>query len=167
MIQTDIERLQSILTDALRAEWEAQGHSMTGKVINDIEYKVKQETDNLTIEGYMYAYANYQAQGAKWPNKRPPIAPLQEYVKNRMGITDEKKSKSIAFAIAATLKKEGLPTSGGMKYSSTGKRSDFIGEALKKSEEKLTDVISAMTLNQLNISMDTLIEKWNVLLNQR
>lgn len=164
MIKT--EELEKVLTEMLMKEWEAQGHSMTGKVITDIEYVVKQETRGVSIEGYMYPYANYQAHGAKWPGKRPPIAPLQEYVKNRMGITDEKKSKSIAFAIAATLKKEGLPTSGGMRYSSTGTRKDFIGEAFRKGEDKLIEKVREMMFAVMEVQLDVLISKWQIELNK-
>ena len=158
-IGTDIEKLQQVLTESLMNEWEAQGHSMTGKVIKDIEYKVKQETDKLTLSGYMYPYGNYQAQGAKWPGKRPPIGPLQRFVQLRMGITDEKKSKSIAFAIAANLKKEGLPSKGGMKYTTTGKRDKFIEEAFKREEEKIIDAVSDMAGNIISLQIDTLINK--------
>jgi len=63
MIATDVERVQQVLTEALMDEFEAQGHSMTGKLIKDIEYQVKQETDKLTIAGFMYGYGNILAAG--------------------------------------------------------------------------------------------------------
>jgi hypothetical protein len=161
-----IEQLQKILSEILLKEWEAQGHSMTGKVVKEIEYLSKQTADGLVIEGYMAPYANYQAHGAKWPNKRPPIAPLQRYVQQRMGITDEKKSKSIAFAIAANLVKEGLPTEGGMKYTTTGTRRDFIGEALRKNEDRISEEVSKLAFEQMSIKFDTIIDRWNTELNR-
>jgi hypothetical protein len=165
-IATDLEKLQQVLSESLLSEWEAQGHSMTGKVVKDIKYETKQTADTLELSGFMYPYANYQAHGAKWPNKRPPIEPLQRFVKLRMGITDEKKSKSIAFAIATKLKKEGLPSSGGMRFSKTGKRDKFIEEAFKKNEEKITEAISDMAFNRLSVQFDVLINKWNIELNK-
>ncbi len=53
MIFTDTERLQQVITEALLNEWEAQGHSMTGKIVKDIEWKVKQEVEKLTLSGYL------------------------------------------------------------------------------------------------------------------
>ena len=67
-IGTDIEKLEQILSEALMNEFEAQGHSMTGKLIKDIEFVTKQEVNKLTISGYMYPYANYLAAGTKAAN---------------------------------------------------------------------------------------------------
>jgi hypothetical protein len=161
-----IEQLEKLLSEILLKEWEDQGHSMTGKAIREIEYKVKQTANELLIEGWMVPYVNYQAHGAKWPNKRPPIEPLMRYVKNRMGISDEKKQKSIAFAIATILKREGLPTSGGMPYSSTGKRTEFIGEAFRKNEDKIIDLVKGLVFDQMTVRLDDLINKWQIELNK-
>lgn len=166
-ISSDIEHLEQVLTEALMNEWEAQGHSMSGKLIKDIEYKTKQTAEVLTLTGYVYPYGIFQSHGAKWNNKGPPIAPLQRFVQLRMGISDEKKSKSIAFAIATNLKKQGLPTSGGMRFSKTGKRDKFIDEAFKRDEDKITEAVSQMAAGMLNIQIDTLIDKWNLILNEK
>lgn len=160
-ISTTIEQLQQVISELLLQEWEAQGHSMSGKVVKDIEYISKQEADKLTLTGMIYPYGKYQATGAKWPNKRPPIAPLQNWVKARLGETDEKKSRSIAFAIAAEFKKNGMPTSNSNQYSSTGKRIQWIEDALKKGEDRIMEVIREMQWKSLNIAMDALTDKWN------
>lgn len=176
-IATDIERLEQVLTESLINEWEAQGHSMTGKVVKEIEYKAKQDANTLILSGFMYPYGSIQAAGTK-PSKIPYsgrsgrggmslyIAALQEYVKTRMNISDEKKSLSIAFAIAAAQKKEGMPTSGSYKYSSTGKRTDWIEEAFKKGEDKITEAISVMSYNLLTVQLDVLLAKWQIELNK-
>jgi hypothetical protein len=161
-----IEQLQKALTEILLKEWEDQGHSMTGKVIRELEFIEKINSNSVILEGWMFPYANYQAHGAKWPNKRPPIEALQKYVQQRMGISDEKKSRSIAFAIATKLKKEGLPTEGGMKYSKTGKRTDFIGEAFRKNEDKITDIVSGLAFEVMSLKFDVLINKWQLELNK-
>lgn len=176
-IATDIERLEQVLSEALMNEWEAQGHSMTGKVVKEIEYKVKQDVNTLILSGMMFPYGSIQAAGvnaAKIPYSGRSgrggtslyIAALQDYVKNRMNISDEKKSLSIAFAIAATQKKEGMPTSGSYKYSSTGKRTAWVEDAFKKNEDKITEAISAMSYNLLTIQLDVLLTKWQIELNK-
>jgi hypothetical protein len=175
-IQTDIAKLQDVLNEALMNEFESQGHKMSGKLIQDIEYKVNQEVDRLVISGYMYAYANYLATGTK-AAKVPfsgrggggtslYIQALKNYARQRMGIEDEKKALSVAFAIAHTQKKEGMPTRGSYSYTSTGKRTDWITEAFKRDEDKITEAVSDMAFNMLTVKLDTLIEKWQISLNK-
>ena len=177
MIATDVERVQQVLTEALMSQFEAQGHKMTGKLIKDIKYVVKQTADNLSIEGFMYVYGNILAAGVK-ASKIPfsgrtgrggtslYIQALQQYAQTRMGIEDEKKSLSVAFAIAHSQKKHGMPTPGSYKYSSTGKRTDFIEEAFNEGEDKIDEAISQMAFNLLSVKVDVLIKEWQYELNK-
>ncbi len=175
-IFTDIERLEFVINEALADEWVAQGHHMNGRVVKEIEYKTKQEANKIILSGFMYPYGNIQAAGVK-SSKIPYsgrtgrggtslyIAALQNYVKQRMGIEDEKKSLSIAFAIATEQKKHGMPTPGSYKFTSTGKRTDWVEEALRKNEDKIAEVISEMAYNQLSVSFDALLNQWQRELN--
>lgn len=176
-IGTDIERIQQVLTEALMNEWELQGHAMTSAVVKDIEYVVKQETNRLSISGMIYPYGNIIAAGTK-SGKIPYsgrsgkggtslyIAALQRYVKQRMNINDEQKSKSIAFAIATEQKKHGMPTPGSYNYSKSGKRIDWVEEAFMRSEEKIKEAIRQMAFNLLSVNIDVLLKKWNYELNR-
>lgn len=181
-IFTDIERLEFILNEALLNEWEAQGHSMGGKVVKTIKYTVKQETNKLILSGFMYPYGNIQAAGIK--KDRIPFSPrgvgfrptgagtslyiqaLQNYVKMRMNISEDKKSLSIAFAIATTHKKYGMPTPASVFYSSTGKRTQWIEDAFKRDEDKIQEAISNMAFNVLNVQLDVILNKWQTSLNE-
>jgi len=176
-IATDIERLENVLNEALMNEFEAQGHKMSGKLISDIEYVVKQEVNKLTISGYMYPYANYLAAGTKAANipfsgrtgrgrTSLYIQALKNYARIRMGIDNEKKALSVAFAIAHTQKKQGMPTRGSYSYTSTGKRTEFVSDAFKRDEDKITEAISDMAFNILTVKIDTLIDKWQLELNK-
>jgi hypothetical protein len=171
MIATDIERLEQILTEILLNEWEVQGHSMGGKVVKDMEFKSKQETNKIILSGFTYPYGNIIAAGVR-PEKIPYsgrsgrggtslyIQALQNYAKQRMNISDEKKSLSIAFAIAATQKEEGMPTMNSYRFSTSGKRLDWVQEAFKNNEDKITEAISVFAFNQLNVEFDVLLNKW-------
>ena len=168
--------LEHVLSKALQDEWEAQGHSMNNKIIDTIEYVVKQETNSLTLSGMIYPYGNILAAGTK-SSKIPYsgrtgrggtslyIQALQNYVKLRMHISDEKKSKSIAFAIATEQKKHGMPTPGSYSFTSTGHRLQWVEDAFKRSEDKIVEAIREMTFNLLSINIDVLLNKWNALLN--
>jgi hypothetical protein len=177
-IATQIERLEQVITESLLNEWEAQGHSMTGKIVRDIEYKVKEETNRMILQGFMYPYGNIIAAGiseSKIPYSGRTgrggtslyIQALQNYAKVRMGISDEKKSLSIAFAIATSQKKHGMPTPRSYNYSSTGKRRDWIEEALKNNEQRIMEVISEMSYNMLSVQLDAILAKWQVQLNTK
>ena len=161
----DTTQLQEVLKDALMNEWSLQGHAMTSKVVNDIDFVVKQEAQMLSLSGYMYPYGNIQASGATW-KKFPNWYAIQQWVKLRMQIQDEQKSKSIAFAIAQTFKKSGMPTAGSLQFSSTGKRTDWVEEAFRRDESKITDTVRQMMYGMLTINMDVLIKKWQIELNK-
>jgi hypothetical protein len=177
MIFTEIEQLEFLLTEILSDEWEAQGHAMTSAITKNIEYKVKREAMTLILSGMIYPYGNIIAAGTK-ASKIPfsgrtgrggtslYISALQRYVKNKMDIDDEKKSLSIAFAIAHTQKKEGMPTSGSYRFTQTGKRTDWVEEALRKNEDRIAEVISTMAYNQLTVTIDALLARWQILLNE-
>jgi hypothetical protein len=158
-------------------EWEAQGHKMSGKVYKEIEYQVKQTVDTLTLSGFMPFYGNIIAAGVK-SGKIPYsgrtgrggvskyIQALQRYAQARMGIEDEKKSLSVAFAIATVQKKGGMPTQGSYKYTSTGKRTDWVEEAFKKNEDKITEAVRDMSRDVLSVKLDVLIAQWQIALSK-
>lgn len=180
-ILTNIDKLKNVLTKALSDEWIAQGHSMNNTIIDNIEYVVKQETNKLTISGMMYVYGNIIAAGVM-SSKIPYggrtgrggtslyIKALQDYVKARMNIQDEQKSKSIAFAIAQTQKFSGdtwgMPTRGSYAYTKTGKRLEWIEEAFKHNEDKIIESIREMCFNLLSVNFDVILAKWQAELNK-
>jgi len=175
---TEVERLQNVLNEALTSEWEAQGHSMTNAVVKEIEYQIKQTTDTLTLLGFMPFYGNIIASGT--PESKIPysgrtgrggtskyIQALQNYVKIRMSVNDEKKSLSIAFAIAASQKKHGMPTPRSYSFSKSGKRRDWIEEAFKNGEDNIREAISDMAFNMLTVNLDVFLAKWQLLMNEK
>jgi hypothetical protein len=180
-IRTDIDHLKEVLSKALAHEWEAQGHKMSGKIVDTIDYVVKQEADRMTISGMMYPYGMYIAAGVKSSNipyggrtgrggTSLYIKALQDYVKARMNITDEQKSKSIAFAIAQTQKNSGdywgMPTRGSYAYSSTGKRLGWIEDAFKNNEEEIIGVVREMCFDLLSLKFDVMLTEWNATLKK-
>lgn len=174
-IYTEIEKLQLVLTELLREEFEAQGHTMTNKLIEDIEYKVRFEIETIIIEGAMYPYGSILNAGVK-PGKVPfsgtgkkggvslYIKALQKYAMLRMNIGDDREALGVAFAIAHTQRREGMPTYDSYRFSSTGKRMDWIEEALRK--ERLTQAVTTLSFNIYSMDIDTFIKKWNVELNK-
>jgi hypothetical protein len=174
-IGTEIEHVQNVISEVLLNEWEAQGHSMGGGVVKSIEYVIKQEENSITLSGMMYPYGSIIAAGT--PKNRIPfsgrsgrggtskyIQALQSYVQSRMNISDAKKSLSVAFAIAHKQKAEGMPTKNSYKFSSTGKRLDWIEESLKK--DSVTEAINELGYYITSAKFDVLINQWQIELNK-
>ena len=133
MLLNEIEKLKKVITELLMEEFEAQGHKMTGKLIDDIEFDTAISQTMLNITGKLYPYGNILNRGVKSENvpfsgtgKKGGtslyIQALQKYAKLKMNISDDREALGVAFAIAHTQKKQGMPTNASKSYSSTGSR---------------------------------------------
>ena len=146
-------------------EWRAQGHELSGSAVKQMETVIREEINTLVIEGLVPDYMAINNSGVTaaripyTPNSgRPPskyISGLIDYVKRRMGKSD-KEAKSIAFAIASKHKKEGMPTKGSVRFSTTGKRTGFIEQALDKNSAKFIELIE----NAITFSVEATIESY-------
>jgi hypothetical protein len=146
-------------------EWRAQGHELSGSAVKQMETVIREEIASIVIEGYVPDYMAINNSGVKanripyTPNSgRPPskyISGLIDYVKRRMGKSD-KEAKGIAFAIASKHKKEGMPTKGSVRFSTTGKRTGFIEQALDKNSPKFIELIE----NAITFSVEATIESY-------
>lgn len=138
----NIEGLKKLLHDALMDEWKRQGHHMTGKVVEEIDYVVEQDFAGVSIVGMMYAYGGYMNEGVaassipfnpgSGAGKSKYISALIGYVQKRMAVNDLRTAKSVAFAIAHTHKKQGMPSMASSRFSQTGKRTEWVNDALGK-----------------------------------
>jgi len=148
------------LISALSEELIAQGHRNTGALIKSFEGRVR--PDKLGVEIWGEKYAHYLDKGVKWyqKSKRPPIAPLIEYFKQK-GAADP---KAAAFATINVWKNkslaQGMPTRNSYRPSitKTGERKHFIREALKKNRESIDRELLKIAVGK-NSKMDKKINK--------
>jgi len=137
-VYTDIA--QHII-DLISEEWRRQGHDLTGAFTKGLTYKVDENQNEININIYDNTERGYGVILNKGvPAANIPYSPgsgarssryiagLANYAKLRMG-ADDKTALSIAFAIAAKHKREGMPLPGTVRYSSTGKRTQFVEDA--------------------------------------
>jgi hypothetical protein len=167
--EKNIEVLKQRIKDALMREWKAQGHFMNGKIVEDIEYELNQSFGSLELIGKMYAYGTYQETGVEASNipfspgsgaKRSKyIEGLMRFVEKRMAITDLRTKKSVAFAIAHTQKKEGMPTRGSFAFSSTGKRTGWINDAFEKNIGSIGDFVRQFYGEFVRTEMENVITR--------
>ncbi len=145
-----VQQIADIALQGIAIAWRAQGHELTGSAVRDMETRITKTAKGYLIEGYLNDYMAYLNTGIT--AARIPYSPgsgartskyiqgLQQYAKQRMGVSD-KEALSIAFAIASKHKREGMPTRNSARFSSTGKRTGFVDEALTGKEKEMQDVI--------------------------
>lgn len=134
-----MQGLIKILILALSGELIKQGHRNTGALIDSLEGRAS--ADGLSVEIWGLKYAIYLDKGVK-ANRIPYsgrsgggrskyIQALIAYFKQK-GAADP---KAAAFATANKQRQEGMPTKRSGRFSTTGKRTGFIQEALNKNNE--------------------------------
>lgn len=166
---SQIEPIKVILKEALLNEWKAQGHYMNGKIVDEMEFLVERDLGRTSIIGRMYPYGIYQDAGVTADNipfspgsgkkKSKYIDALVSFVEKRMAVSSLQEAKSIAFAIAHTQKKEGMPTRGAFKYSSTGKRTEWVSDAIMKAQPKLGPYIRQFYTQFMRAEFESVITK--------
>jgi hypothetical protein len=164
-LQKLADEISVLAISVVANEWRLQGHELTGSAVKQMETMVRMEINTLIIEGFVPDYMAINNQGV--PANRIPYYPssgrktskyidgLMKYVQQRMGKSD-KEAKGIAFAIASKHKKEGMPTKGSVRFSTTGKRTGFIEQALDKNSPKFIELIE----NAITFSVEATIESY-------
>lgn len=162
-----VQQIADLAMQGIAIAWRAQGHELTGSAVRDMETKIIKTAKGWTIEGYLndyMAYLNTGVTAARIPyspgsgaRTSKYIAGLQRYAKMRMGVSD-KEALSIAFAIASKHKREGMPTRGSARFSSTGKRTGFVDEALQGKEAEFEALILQGVGEAFNVYFDNFIQ---------
>jgi hypothetical protein len=164
-LQKMSEDISLLAITVVANEWRAQGHELSGSAVKQMETVIREEIATIVIEGYIPDYMAINNEGV--PSNKIPYYPnsgrktskyidgLIDYVKRRMGKSD-KEAKGIAFAIASKHKKEGMPTKGSVRFSTTGKRTGFIEQALDKNSPKFIELIE----NAITFSVEATIESY-------
>jgi hypothetical protein len=135
----DFNRIGQKAIDLLGDSIRAQGHYFTGKLVRGFETRFKP----AEVQIWGDFYAKFLERGVK--RSRIPYRKgkrrggVSKYIQALIAYFQAKgkgsMSKNLAFATANTHVKEGMPTSASRRFSSTGKRTGFIEEALKKSDQ--------------------------------
>jgi hypothetical protein len=166
-------KIGQIAIEAVKLELAAQGHRLTGALIDSVTYQVKQTATGALIEGLLLDYGipvNTGVPAANIPYTRKAnlgtfrktgfrrsggkaskyIAGLKLFAKLRFRV-NEREATRIAFAIANKHKKEGMPTQASKRFSSTGKRTGAIQDGLANVDDKIQEVINEVMTAYINI----------------
>lgn len=144
-----------------------QGHTLTSKLERSVSYVLYSQGNTVGFRMSSAEYGIYVNKGVK--RSRIPygggrrrrrggtgsgrssayIEGLKKFVRLRRMATTEKQVTSIAFAIAAKHKQEGMPTRASARFSSTGKRKGWVDIPLKEKKQDIDKMVSLAGEQQL------------------
>ena len=153
---TTAKDISNVIISALVEEIKLQGHNDTGKLINSFESTETETGKKTTIEILFFNYGMFLNYGRK-PGSYVPFAVLFDWVKRRLNLSGLQ-ARSATFAINQKIFKEGSPTKGALKQSSTGKRTQFIDDALKRKDKEITEAISEYFANVISKKIEVITQ---------
>lgn len=149
------EQVGELVKKAVKQAFIIQGRSLTGTLINSIDYSVNATVNSAFVEFTLLDYGMILNYGV--PADRIPYSPgsgaksskyidgLKMYAKLRFNV-DDKEALGIAFAIARKHKKFGMPLDGKIGAVQNG-LDDSKEEVEKLINEALTEVINVLFLS--------------------
>jgi hypothetical protein len=156
-LQDAMKRLQA----DLRKELKAQGHYLTGRLHDSIEYEIEQ------LPGLVRAVMECEDYGLAMefgvPAERIPYSPgsgagSSRYIQgliqfwNKRGVTGREGIRA-AFATARKHKREGMPTRASYAFSTTGQRTGFASTVLERDLELIGRILEEKTGLALEIQL--------------
>lgn len=159
-----MKRLQ---TD-MRAELKAQGHNLTGRLLESLEYEIEVQGDTITAVMECEDYGLAIEFGV--PASRIPYTPggggggTSKYIQglirfwNLRGVTGREGVRA-AFATAAKHKREGMPTRSSYAFSSTGARTGFASTVIERDLDLIGRILEEKTGLTLEIVIAPELDK--------
>ena len=163
-LRAAMERLQ---TD-LRGELKAQGHNLTGRLSDSIEYEIEVEGDVVRAVMECEDYGLAIEFGV--PAANIPYTPggggggTSKYIQGLIrfwslrGVTGREGVRA-AFATAAKHKREGMPTRSSHAFSTTGARTGFAATVLERDLELIGRILEEKTGYSLEIQLAPELDK--------
>lgn len=122
-----LNNLAELLKEEMRQQLKIANHIMTGDLVESIESRILSTIEGRKIEIWLNSYGIALDQGVP-PDRIPFSEPsgrggrskyiegLQRFAQLKLGVTDNRKSLGIAFAIARKHKKVGMPVKGPTQF---------------------------------------------------
>lgn len=159
-IVSGLEAAMKRLQTDLRGELKAQGHVLTGRLSESLEYEIEVQGDVIVATMECEDYGLAIEFGV--PAERIPYTPggggggTSKYIQglirfwNLRGVTGREGVRA-AFATAAKHKREGLPTRSSYAFSTTGERTGFASTVLERDLELIGRILEEKTGHNLDI----------------
>lgn len=143
--KTALDKVATLARDAVVIEWRRQGHELTGRAAREVETRIVERARSVEIHGLVLDYMARVNQGVPASEIRVDrryIQGLTQYAARRFG-AGRQEAEEIAYRIARTHEREGMPSIGSQRFSATGQRTGFIEAALDREEDKIGQLIEA------------------------
>lgn len=144
-----------------------QGHVASGKLISSLETKYIIDEKVIEVQILFEDYGQYVDRGRRSETKRVPISALEEWIRIKGIASEDKEVRSIAFAIQRKIFKEGIPTRNSLKFSSTGKRTDWFNDVVNENEKNIEDLLTEMVEKDSDIILENVLKNRKIDLNQK
>lgn len=142
--------VMTLLRGNLRSQAEAQGHKLTGRLSESIEFEVF--SDDSGVIGRMYAedYSSVLEFGVtaeRIPySGRSGRGGVSQYIQGLISFWEGqglsgREATGAAFATAAVHPREGMPTRNSYQFSSTGARTGFIRTTIEETTPDIEQII--------------------------
>ena len=153
-----LQNLAALLVQEMRQQIKIANHIMTGSLADSVESMILNTITGRKIEIWLNDYGIALDQGV--PPERIPftdpsgrggrskyIEGLQRFAQLKLGVTDQRESLSIAFAIAKKHKKVGMPVAGPTKFIE--KTIDATDADIQKFAEDWAEAIFEAQINAI------------------
>jgi hypothetical protein len=155
-----LNNLADLLKEEMRQQLRIANHIMTGDLIESIESRILSTIEGRKIEIWLNSYGIALDQGVP-PDRIPFTEPsgrggrskyiegLQRFAQLKLGVTDNRKSLGIAFAIARKHKKVGMPVKG---------PTQFIQKTIDATDEEIMKFAEEWSAAVFEAKIDKIIE---------
>lgn len=151
-------------------ELEDQGHRATGRLIASVVAKVKAMMNDIELELSHLDYGiivNTGLSPERVPYSRGSGAKSSKFIDALMGWIRlkgiagglEKTVRSIAFAMATTMKKEGIPTKGSYRFTSNGRRTMWIDYIYDRYNVQWQEDVEILAGDYIEEAFDAMLEQ--------
>jgi hypothetical protein len=145
-----IEFVMLELRDKLRKSQDDQGHTLTGKLRDSIDYTTEHTGTTIVSKMYMEDYGVFVEFGVS--ADRIPYSGkggrggTSKYIQGLISFFElrglsGREAVGAAFATAAVHKRDGMPTRRSSRFSKTGERTGFVRTVVEKEVKSITDKI--------------------------
>lgn len=151
-------------------ELKDQGHKATGRLIASVVARVSSALDEIDLALSHLDYGiivNTGVSANRVPYSRGSGAKTSKFIDALIawvrlrGIAGglDKKVKSVAFAIATAMKRDGVPTRGSYKFTNNGRRTMWIDYVYNTYNVKWQDRIEIISHDYIDDAFDAMLQK--------
>lgn len=154
VIKAGLALLGEFLENELRKELAKQGHIARSDLLDSIDLFVEETPTKIILKGKFLDYGEFVDRGRR-KGSMPPIEALEDWIRVKGIERDAKKVRGVAFAIAKTIEKKGIPTDGDR---------DKLGWVSKTLDDNLAFIISSVEKAagaQFNVNISNLVKETN------